>query len=86
MQSAEKKTPDEIAEATVNVLRSVVPAEIPAVVFLSGGQSEQQATENLNAICRIGLGKTVMTFSYGRALQDSALAAWAGNSTKPSNT
>jgi fructose-bisphosphate aldolase class I len=54
-----------------------VPALVPGVVFLSGGQSEVQATENLNAINRIG-GPWPLSYSYGRALQASALTAWGG--------
>ena len=55
-----------------------VPALVPGIVFLSGGQSEVQATENLNAINRIG-GPWPLSYSYGRALQASALEAWRGD-------
>jgi fructose-bisphosphate aldolase, class I len=55
-----------------------VPAAVPGIVFLSGGQSEVEATENLNAINQIG-GPWPLSFSYGRALQASALEAWGGN-------
>jgi fructose-bisphosphate aldolase, class I len=55
-----------------------VPAAVPGIVFLSGGQSEVEATENLNAINQIG-GPWPLSFSYGRALQASALEAWAGD-------
>jgi fructose-bisphosphate aldolase class I len=75
--SSEQATSDRIAEATVECFRGVVPAAIPGIVFLSGGQSEVQATENLNAINRIG-GPWALSFSYGRALQASALQAWGG--------
>jgi fructose-bisphosphate aldolase class I len=71
-------SPERIAEATIACFRAVVPAAVPGIVFLSGGQSEVQATENLNAINRIG-GPWVLSFSYGRALQASALAVWAGD-------
>ena len=54
-----------------------MPALVPGIVFLSGGQSEVQATENLNAINRIG-GPWPLSYSYGRALQASALEAWRG--------
>jgi fructose-bisphosphate aldolase class I len=67
-----------IAEATVDTFRGVVPAAIPGIVFLSGGQSEVQATENLNAINQIG-GPWALSFSYGRALQASALSEWGGD-------
>jgi fructose-bisphosphate aldolase class I len=70
---------ERIAEATVACFRGVVPAAVPGIVFLSGGQSEVQATENLNAINQIG-GPWPLSFSYGRALQASALAEWGGDS------
>ncbi len=69
---------ERIAEATVDAFHGVVPAAVPGIVFLSGGQSEVQATENLNAINRIG-GPWPLSFSYGRALQASALQAWGGD-------
>jgi fructose-bisphosphate aldolase, class I len=69
---------DEIARATVDSFRGVVPAAVPGIVFLSGGQSEVEATENLNAINRVG-GPWALSFSYGRALQQSALLAWGGD-------
>ena len=76
--AADHATPERIAQATVDCFTGVVPAAIPGIVFLSGGQSEVQATENLNAINRIG-GPWALSFSYGRALQQSALQAWAGD-------
>jgi fructose-bisphosphate aldolase class I len=66
-----------VAELTVDCFRRHVPAAVPGIVFLSGGQSEVQATENLDAINRVG-GPWPLSFSYGRALQASALAAWGG--------
>ena len=69
---------DEIAQKTIDCFLRHVPAAVPGIVFLSGGQSEVQATENLNAINRIG-GPWPLSFSYGRALQQSALGAWAGD-------
>jgi fructose-bisphosphate aldolase class I len=77
---AEQPGPDRIAQATVDTFRGVVPAAVPGIVFLSGGQSEVQATENLNAINQIG-GPWALSFSYGRALQQSALSAWAGDAS-----
>jgi fructose-bisphosphate aldolase class I len=69
----------QVASATLRCLRRSAPAAVPAIVFLSGGQDELQATRNLDAINRLpGAKPWVLTFSYGRALQDSALAAWAG--------
>ena len=76
--SAEQASPEQVAQATVNCFRGVVPAAVPGIVFLSGGQSEVQATENLNAINRVG-GPWPLSFSYGRALQQSALKVWAGD-------
>lgn len=75
----EQDAPDRIATLTVHSLLRHVPALVPGIVFLSGGQSEVQATENLNAINRIG-GPWPLTYSYGRALQASALNAWRGES------
>jgi fructose-bisphosphate aldolase, class I len=76
--SSEQAPAERIAQATVDCFLGVVPAAVPGIVFLSGGQSEVQATENLNAINRIG-GPWALSFSYGRALQASALEAWAGD-------
>jgi fructose-bisphosphate aldolase, class I len=76
--ASDQASPERIADATVNTFLGVVPAAIPGIVFLSGGQSEVQATENLNAINQLG-GPWALSFSYGRALQASALAAWGGD-------
>jgi fructose-bisphosphate aldolase, class I len=76
--ASDQASPERIAEATVNTFLGVVPAAIPGIVFLSGGQSEVQATENLNAINKLG-GPWALSFSYGRALQASALEAWGGD-------
>jgi fructose-bisphosphate aldolase class I len=67
-----------IAQRTVHNFKRHVPALVPGIVFLSGGQSEVEATENLNAINQIG-GPWPLSFSYGRALQASALRAWGGD-------
>ena len=75
--ASDQASPEQIAEATVNTFLGVVPAAIPGIVFLSGGQSEVQATENLNEINKVG-GPWALSFSYGRALQASALEAWGG--------
>jgi fructose-bisphosphate aldolase class I len=70
----------EIAQATLDVLRETVPPAIPGVAFLSGGQSDVQATENLQAINELaGDAPWRLTYSYGRALQAPALKAWGGN-------
>ncbi len=71
--------PDDIAAATVRVLTRTVPAAVPGVVFLSGGQPAEQATQNLNAMNAMGNYPWKLSFSYGRALQAPALEAWHGN-------
>ncbi|XP_071503544.1 LOW QUALITY PROTEIN: fructose-bisphosphate aldolase A-like, partial [Diadema antillarum] len=83
-QSCTKKyTPEQIAEATVTALNRTVPAAVPGITFLSGGQSEEDASINLNAINKYqGKKPWSLTFSYGRALQASVLKAWGG---KPEN-
>lgn len=79
-QSCPKRaTPQEVGLATVTALRRTVPAAVPGVTFLSGGQSEEEASVNLNAINQVPLLRPwALTFSYGRALQASVLRAWAG--------
>ncbi|MGH7184076.1 MAG: class I fructose-bisphosphate aldolase, partial [Nitrospiraceae bacterium] len=68
---------DEVAKATLRCLRRHVPATVPGIVFLSGGQSDVVATKHLNAINRLDTARPwKVTFSYGRALQDPALHAW----------
>jgi len=64
--------------ATVEVLRRTVPAAVPGVLFLSGGQSDEEATAHLNAMNRIGNLPWKLTFSYGRALQAAPQKAWSG--------
>jgi fructose-bisphosphate aldolase class I len=83
-QSCTKKYhSSDIAKATVTALNRSVPAAVPGIVFLSGGQSEEDATINLDAINKINLKKPWrLTFSYGRALQASAGAAWGGKDLK----
>ena len=66
------------ADATVDVLRRTVPAAVPGVLFLSGGQSDEQATARLDAINRLGTQPWELSFSFGRALQAPVLKAWAG--------
>jgi len=71
--------PDEVAEATLKVLRRTVPAAVPSINFLSGGQGPEEATLNLNAInCQRGNAPWQLSISYGRALQQPALQAWGG--------
>jgi len=69
-----------VAEATLRCLRRAVPAAVPGIVFLSGGQSSVAATQRLNAICGAGRVPWTLSFSFGRALQDAALRAWQGSS------
>jgi len=77
--SSKRASNEEIALATVTALRRGVPPAVPGVVFLSGGQSEVDASKNLNAINQVpGPKPWVLTFSYGRALQASVLKAWQG--------
>jgi len=74
-----KYTPQDVALATVTTLRRTVPAAVPGICFLSGGQSEEEASLNLNAINQVPLLRPwKLTFSYGRALQASTLSAWSG--------
>ena len=69
----------EVASATLRCLRRHVPAAVPGIVFLSGGQKDRLATAHLNAINRLpGPKPWKLSFSYGRALQDAAIAAWHG--------
>ena len=75
----EQASATQIAELTLECFMTHVPAAVPGIVFLSGGQSEVEATENLNAINQLG-GPWPLSFSYGRALQASALEAWGGES------
>src|SRR5437588_3087994 len=69
----------EVADATVRCMKHVVPAAVPGLVFLSGGQTDQQATEHLNAMNRIEGLPWQLSFSYGRALQAPVLKAWRGD-------
>jgi fructose-bisphosphate aldolase class I len=75
---AKQASPQQVAELTVKCLRATVPASVPGIAFLSGGQSDEQATENLSLINQIGDLPWKVTFSYGRALQAAALKAWGG--------
>lgn len=76
---AKKVAPEVVAEYTVRALQRTMPPAVPAVVFLSGGQSEEEATVNLNAMNQLKTKKPwSLSFSFGRALQQSTLKAWAG--------
>lgn len=76
--SGEIRSPIEIADATLRVFRETLPGTLPGQAFLSGGQSETEATRNLNAIAQKGPHPWKITFSYGRALQESAAHEWGG--------
>ena len=73
----DKISNDEVAKLTLECLKNSVPSEVPGIAFLSGGQSEIEATENLNLINKNNNTSFVMSFSYGRALQQSALKFWS---------
>jgi fructose-bisphosphate aldolase, class I len=77
-ESAEQAGIDEVADATLACLREVVPAAVPGIVFLSGGQRDEAATAHLNAINQRGPQPWQLSFSYGRALQAPVLEAWKG--------
>ncbi len=68
---------EEVAEATIRCLKSAVPAALPGIVFLSGGQSDEDATAHLNAMNQMGPHPWPLSFSYGRAMQQAALKLWA---------
>ena len=76
-KSKEKLTNDEVAKLTLDCLKNSVPSEVPGIAFLSGGQSEIEATENLNSINKQNNTNFIMSYSYGRALQQSALKFWS---------
>jgi fructose-bisphosphate aldolase class I len=73
---------EEVADQTVACLRATVPAAVPGIAFLSGGQSDEQASQHLSLINQVGGTPWALTFSYGRALQQAALKTWLG---KPEN-
>ncbi len=78
-ESSEEVSDEEIARQTIQCFRRHVPAAVPGIVFLSGGQSEEEATRRLNGINDVGPHPWKVSFSYGRALQASALKAWGGH-------
>ena len=84
--SSQKIDNKEIAEMTIKCLKESVPAEVPGIAFLSGGQSERDATKNLNLINIHNNTNFIMTYSYGRALQQSALKFWSKNIKDVKNT
>ena len=76
-KSQEKILNEDVAKLTLECLKNSVPSEVPGIAFLSGGQSEIQATENLNLINKFNKTNFIMSYSYGRALQQSALKFWS---------
>lgn len=89
-ESGEKASIEEVAEATLMCLKSTVPAILPGIVFLSGGQSDEDATAHLDAMNRLGPNPWPLSFSYGRAMQSAALQLWSkdltGNVAKAQQT
>jgi fructose-bisphosphate aldolase class I len=81
-KSAKKSGVAEVAEKTVKLLKGCVPGAVPGIAFLSGGQSDEEATAHLDAMNRIGGLPWNLTFSYGRALQAAPQKTWSG---KPEN-
>jgi fructose-bisphosphate aldolase, class I len=81
-KASNRANAQQVAEATVRVLKRYVPSAVPGIAFLSGGQSAAEATEHLSLMNQMGPLPWALTFSYGRALQDEALKAWGG---KPEN-
>jgi fructose-bisphosphate aldolase class I len=73
---------DEVAEATVRCLKATVPASLPGIVFLSGGQTDEQSTAHLNAMNQMGPHPWPLSFSYGRAMQSAALKYWSKDLVK----
>jgi fructose-bisphosphate aldolase class I len=76
-KSNDKISSEEVAKLTLKCLKNSVPSEVPGIAFLSGGQSEIEATENLNLINKYNNTNFIMSYSYGRALQQSALKFWS---------
>ena len=76
-KSKDKISNEEVAKLTLQCLKNSVPSEVPGIAFLSGGQSEVEATENLNLINKYNDTSFIMSYSYGRALQQSALKFWS---------
>jgi fructose-bisphosphate aldolase class I len=80
-KNSKKVTSEEIARKTLDCLKKNVPSDVPGIAFLSGGQPEQEATNNLNSINKINDTNFLITYSYGRALQQSALKTWSKEMT-----
>ncbi|TPJ78466.1 class I fructose-bisphosphate aldolase [Mesorhizobium sp. B2-6-2] len=80
-KSGKTDSPEEIAEKTIKLFREVVPSAVSGIAFLSGGQDDEEATANLNALNAIGPHPWKLTFSYGRALQAAPQKAWSGKAS-----
>jgi len=81
----QQSTPEQVARETVAVLKRTVPSAVPSINFLSGGQTPEQATANLDAMNKLGSLPWHLSFSYGRALQEPALNSWQGKSENIQN-
>ena len=82
-ECAEQASVEEVARRTVDCFLDCVPASVPGVAFLSGGQTDEQATQHLNKMNQLGLNLPwYLTFSYGRALQQAPMKAWSGDNSK----
>jgi fructose-bisphosphate aldolase class I len=79
-KSPRKASVEEVAEKTVRLLKACVPGAVPGIAFLSGGQSDEEATAHLDAMNKLGPLPWKLTFSYGRALQAAPQKAWGGKS------
>jgi fructose-bisphosphate aldolase class I len=77
-KSPKKASVQEVAEKTVKMLKNCVPPAVPGIAFLSGGQSDEEATAHLDAMNKLGPLPWKLTFSYGRALQAAPQKAWSG--------
>lgn len=82
MQCPQQASVEQVARETLKVLKARVPAAVPGIMFLSGGQSPELATEHLNALNALGASPWTLSFSYGRALQAPSLEAWHGQADK----
>jgi fructose-bisphosphate aldolase, class I len=80
--ASDRASREEVAEMTLHCLKSAVPATVPGIVFLSGGQSDQDATAHLNLMNQLGHKPWPLSFSYGRAMQSAALKVWAKDMQK----
>ena len=85
-ESKNKISKEEVSEKTIECLKNSVPNDVPGIAFLSGGQSEIEATENLDLINKNNNTNFIMTYSYGRALQKSALEMWSKNTNEIKST